>query len=148
MSREKLANLIFKEELQTPEYYLNKYPERNLKEGARVVRYAPSPTGFQHIGGVYAALINERLAHQSEGIFYLRIEDTDQKREVEGAIEDTIATMHNFGMNFDEGMTGGTNFIQQDRESTKRTTNDRPREWFGKGCFTGYTKETGWNFKN
>ncbi|MDQ0150650.1 glutamate--tRNA ligase [Eubacterium multiforme] len=106
MSREKLANLIFKEELQTPEYYLEKYPERNLKEGARVVRYAPSPTGFQHIGGVYAALINERLAHQSEGIFYLRIEDTDQKREVEGAIEDTIATMHNFGMNFDEGMTG------------------------------------------
>ncbi|MBP1890723.1 glutamyl-tRNA synthetase [Clostridium moniliforme] len=106
MSREKLANLIFKEELKTPQYYLEKYPERNLKEGARVVRYAPSPTGFQHIGGVYAALINERLAHQSEGIFYLRIEDTDQKREVEGAIEDTIATMHNFGMNFDEGMTG------------------------------------------
>ncbi|MBM7836376.1 glutamate--tRNA ligase [Clostridium sardiniense] len=106
MSRETLANLIFKNELKTPEYYLEKYPERNLKEGARVVRYAPSPTGFQHIGGVYAALINERLAHQSEGIFYLRIEDTDQKREVEGAIEDTIATMHNFGMNFDEGMTG------------------------------------------
>lgn len=106
MSREKLANLIFKDELKTPEYYLEKYPERNLKEGARVVRYAPSPTGFQHIGGVYAALINERLAHQSEGIFYLRIEDTDQKREVEGAIEDTIATMHNFGMEFDEGMTG------------------------------------------
>lgn len=106
MSREKLANLMFKDELKTPEYYLEKYPKRNLKEGARVVRYAPSPTGFQHIGGVYAALINERLAHQSEGIFYLRIEDTDQKREVEGAIEDTIATMHNFGMEFDEGMTG------------------------------------------
>lgn len=106
MSREKLANLMFKDELKTPGYYLEKYPKRNLKEGARVVRYAPSPTGFQHIGGVYAALINERLAHQSEGIFYLRIEDTDQKREVEGAIEDTIATMHNFGMEFDEGMTG------------------------------------------
>ncbi|WP_024613900.1 glutamate--tRNA ligase [Clostridium sp. Ade.TY] len=106
MSRETLANLIFKNELKTPEYYLEKYPKRNLKEGAKVVRYAPSPTGFQHIGGVYAALINERLAHQSEGIFYLRIEDTDQKREVEGAIEDTIQTMHNFGMDFDEGMTG------------------------------------------
>ena len=106
MSREVLANLIFKNELKTPEYYLEKYPKRNLKEGAKVVRYAPSPTGFQHIGGVYAALINERLAHQSEGIFYLRIEDTDQKREVEGAIEDTIQTMHNFGMAFDEGMTG------------------------------------------
>ncbi len=106
MSRETLANLIFKNELKTPEYYLEKYTERKLKEGAKVVRYAPSPTGFQHIGGVYAALINERLAHQSEGIFYLRIEDTDQKREVEGAIEDTITTMHNFGMEFDEGMTG------------------------------------------
>ena len=106
MSREKLANLMFKDELKTPGYYLEKYPKRNLKEGARVVRYAPSPTGFQHIGGVYAALINERLAHQSEGIFYLRIEDTDQKREVEGAIEDTIATMHNFGMEYDDGMTG------------------------------------------
>ena len=91
---------MFKDELKTPEYYLEKYPKRNLKEGARVVRYAPSPTGFQHIGGVFAALINERLAHQSDGIFYLRIEDTDQKREVEGAIEDTIHTMHNFGMEF------------------------------------------------
>ena len=71
-----------------------------------VLRYAPSPTGFQHIGGVYTSIINERLAHQSGGVFYLRIEDTDQKREVEGAIEDTIATMHNFGMDFDEGQTG------------------------------------------
>ncbi|MGL5416041.1 MAG: glutamate--tRNA ligase [Clostridium sp.] len=104
--KEKLANLIFPNELETVEYYTNKYKERDLKEGAHVVRYAPSPTGFQHIGGVYAALINERLAHQSEGVFYLRIEDTDQKREVKGAIEDTIQTMHNFGMDFDEGMVG------------------------------------------
>lgn len=106
MSREQLANLIFKDELKTPNDYLEMYPKRDIKEGAHVVRYAPSPTGFQHIGGVYAALINERLAHQSEGIFYLRIEDTDQKREVEGAIQDTIETMHNFGMEFDEGQTG------------------------------------------
>lgn len=106
MSLEKLADILFPEIGKTPEYYLEKYPKRNLKEGAVVGRYAPSPTGFQHIGGVFAALINERLAKQSEGIFFLRIEDTDQKREVEGAIEDTIATMKNFGMNFDEGMTG------------------------------------------
>lgn len=106
MSREQLANLIFTDVNKTPNEYLEMYPERDLKEGAHVVRYAPSPTGFQHIGGVYAALINERLAHQSEGIFYLRIEDTDQKREVEGAIQDTIETMHNFGMEFDEGQTG------------------------------------------
>ncbi|OPJ65402.1 glutamate--tRNA ligase [Clostridium chromiireducens] len=106
MSFEKLADIIFGNVEHTTEYYVEKYPKRNLKEGARVTRYAPSPTGFQHIGGVFAALINERLASQSEGVFYLRIEDTDQKREVQGAIEDTIATMHNFGMDFSEGMTG------------------------------------------
>ena len=106
MSLEKLADILFPEINKTPEYYLEKYPKRNLKEGAVVCRYAPSPTGFQHIGGVFAALINERLASQTEGVFFLRIEDTDQKREVEGAIEDTIATMHNFGMDFSEGMTG------------------------------------------
>ena len=106
MAFEKLAEIIFPNVEHDREYYIAKYPKRNLKEGARVTRYAPSPTGFQHIGGVFAALINERLASQSEGVFYLRIEDTDQKREVEGAIEDTIATMHNFGMDFSEGMTG------------------------------------------
>lgn len=108
MSLEKLANLIFPDVDKTPEYYLEKYPKRNLKEGAVVTRYAPSPTGFQHIGGVFAALINERLASQTDGVFYLRIEDTDQKREVPGAISDTIKTMNNFGMNFTEGMTGET----------------------------------------
>ena len=106
MSLERLSDIIFPNVDKTPEYYLEKYPKRNLKEGALVTRYAPSPTGFQHIGGVFAALINERLATQSEGVFYLRIEDTDQKREVKGAIEDTIHTMNNFGMNFTEGMTG------------------------------------------
>ena len=106
MSFEKLADMILENVEHTTEYYIEKYPKRNLKEGAFVTRYAPSPTGFQHIGGVFAALINERLASQSEGVFYLRIEDTDQKREVEGAIDDTVATMHNFGMDFNEGMTG------------------------------------------
>ena len=106
MSLERLANILFPDVDKTPEYYLEKYPKRNLKEGAVVTRYAPSPTGFQHIGGVFAALINERLASQSEGVFFLRIEDTDQKREVKGAIEDTIKNMHNFGMDFNEGMTG------------------------------------------
>jgi glutamyl-tRNA synthetase len=108
MSLQTLANLIFPEVNKTVEEYKNLYPKRILKEGAQVTRYAPSPTGFQHIGGVFAALVNERLARQTEGVFYLRIEDTDQKREVEGAIEDTIATMHQFGMDFDEGMTGQT----------------------------------------
>lgn len=106
MSLRQLADLIFPDVTKTPEDYLKAYPKRTLSEGAKVTRYAPSPTGFQHIGGVFAALVNERIAKQSGGVFYLRIEDTDQKREVEGAIEDTIATMHNFGMEFDEGMTG------------------------------------------
>ena len=106
MSLEKLADILFPEVNNEPEYYLAKYPERNLKEGAVVTRYAPSPTGFQHIGGIFTALINERLASQTDGVFYLRIEDTDQKREVSGAIEDTIHTMNNFGMNFSEGMIG------------------------------------------
>lgn len=106
MSFDKLADIIFPNIDKTPEYYINKYPKRNLKEGAQVVRYAPSPTGFQHIGGVFSALIDSKLAKQSGGVFYLRIEDTDQKREIEGAIDDTIATMHKFGMDFDEGVTG------------------------------------------
>jgi glutamyl-tRNA synthetase len=106
MSFERLADVLFPNVEKTTEYYLDKYPRRNLKEGAQVVRYAPSPTGFQHIGGVFAALINERIASQSEGVFFLRIEDTDQKREVQGAIVDTIETMNNFGMKFNEGMTG------------------------------------------
>ncbi|MBK1809799.1 glutamate--tRNA ligase [Clostridium sp. YIM B02505] len=106
MSFEKLAEKIFPKVEHSIEYYMEKYPKRNLEEGAKVVRYAPSPTGFQHIGGVFAALINERLASQSKGVFYLRIEDTDQKREVPGAIDDTIATMHHFGLDFNEGMTG------------------------------------------
>ncbi len=106
MSLQQLAEIIFPDVTKTPEDYLKAYPKRTLKEGAKVTRYAPSPTGFQHIGGVFAALVSERIAVQSGGIFYLRVEDTDQKREVEGAIEDTIATMHNFGMDFTEGMTG------------------------------------------
>jgi len=80
MNFEKFANIIFGNVEHTTEYYIEKYPKRNLKEGAKVTRYAPSPTGFQHIGGIFAALINERLASQTDGVFYLRIEDTDQKR--------------------------------------------------------------------
>lgn len=111
MDYKNLADLLFPNVDKTPEYYMEKYPVRNLKEGAKVTRYAPSPTGFQHIGGVFAALINERLASESEGIFFLRIEDTDQKREVKGAIEDTIATMKNFGIDFNEGMISETEEI-------------------------------------
>lgn len=105
MSLKELADLIFPNIDKSVEFYLEKYPKRDLKQSAMVTRYAPSPTGFQHIGSVFSALINERLANQSEGIFYLRVEDTDQKREIEGAIQDTIATMHDLGIDFNEGMT-------------------------------------------
>lgn len=128
MSLQQLADLMFPAIDKTPDYYIQKYPKRHLKEGAKVTRYAPSPTGFQHIGGVFAALVSERIASQSEGIFYLRIEDTDQKREVEGAIEDTIQTMYNFGMTFNEGMTGENTSIgeygpyrQSEREAIYKT---------------------------
>lgn len=104
MSYEKLAKIIYPNIEKTPEYYAEKYPKRNLKERAKVTRYAPSPTGFQHIGGIFSALIDERIASQSNGVFYLRVEDTDQKREVAGAIEDTVAAMQYFGLNFTEGM--------------------------------------------
>ena len=128
MNYEILANTIFPNIDKEPQYYISKYPKRNLKEGARVTRYAPSPTGFQHIGGVFSALIDERIATQSEGIFYLRIEDTDQKREVAGAIEDTINTMHKFGLDFTEGMTGNNSskgdygpYRQSEREEIYKT---------------------------
>lgn len=128
MSFEKLAKLIYSNIDKSPEYYTEKYPKRDLKEGAKVTRYAPSPTGFQHIGGVFSALINERLANQSQGVFYIRIEDTDQKREVEGAVEDTIATMHNFGLDFHEGMISSDSskgcygpYRQSEREEIYKT---------------------------
>jgi len=100
----KLADLLLPAVQQTPEHYRTLYPKRNLKPNEMVTRYAPSPTGFQHLGGVFAALISERLAHQSNGIFYFRVEDTDKKREVVGAIEDSTSTLHDFGINFDEGV--------------------------------------------
>ncbi|GAA0766666.1 glutamate--tRNA ligase family protein [Clostridium subterminale] len=128
MNYEILANTIFPDIDKEPEYYISKYPKRNLKEGAKVTRYAPSPTGFQHIGGVFSALIDERIATQGEGVFYLRIEDTDQKREVAGAIKDTINTMHKFGLDFTEGMTGDNTskgeygpYRQSEREEIYKT---------------------------
>ena len=81
------------------------YPKRNLPEGAKVTRLGPSPTGFIHLGNLYGAFVDERLAHQSEGVFYLRIEDTDDKRYVENAVETIISSLAFFGIQFDEGVT-------------------------------------------
>ena len=105
MDNKKLAQLLFPDIDKTPEYYEEKYPERDLPEGAKVTRLGPSPTGFIHLGNLYGAFVDERLAHQSGGVFFLRIEDTDDKREVEGAVEIIINSLRFFGINFDEGAT-------------------------------------------
>lgn len=101
----KLANLLFPEPLPTPEELEAKFPPRNLPEGAMVTRMAPSPTGFMHIGTVYTALINHKLARQTKGLMYLRLEDTDKKREVEGANQLVIQSLSEFGIVADEGST-------------------------------------------
>ena len=100
---EQLAELLFGGIDKTPEYYEEKYPKRSLPEGAPVTCIGPSPTGFVHLGNLYNAIIGERLAHQNGGTFFLRIEDTDAKREVEGAVELVISAMDFFGIHFDEG---------------------------------------------
>ena len=99
-----LAELLFPDITKSISDFEEKYPPRDLPAGAVVTRIAPSPTGFVHLGNLYNA-IGERLAHQTGGVFYLRIEDTDQKREVEGAVEAVIDAMNFYGVHFDEGVT-------------------------------------------
>lgn len=100
-----LSQLIYPEITRTPEDYEEMYPPRELPEGAMVTRLGPSPTGFIHLGNLYGAFVDERLAHQSGGVFYLRIEDTDDKRFVENAVETIISSLGFFGIRFDEGVT-------------------------------------------
>ncbi len=102
-----LADLLFSDVKYTSEQIDAKYPPRQLPEGAKVTRFAPSPTGYVHFGGLFPSTVSERLAHQSGGVFYLRIEDTDDKREVEGAAEALIKTLAVYGINFDEGAVLG-----------------------------------------
>ncbi|MBP3332507.1 MAG: glutamate--tRNA ligase, partial [Clostridia bacterium] len=80
MDYNRLADLLFPNVTKTPAEIEEEFPRRSLPEGAKVTRLAPSPTGFIHFGTLFPALVNERLAHQSEGIFFLRVEDTDSKR--------------------------------------------------------------------
>jgi glutamyl-tRNA synthetase len=103
MDYQKLADVLFPTITTTPEDMEKRYPERSLPEGAKVTRMAPSPTGFMHLGNLYGALVDERLAHQSGGVFYLRIEDTDQKRLVENGVAMILEVFDKFGLQFDEG---------------------------------------------
>lgn len=98
-----LADLLFPNIDKSPDDYEKIYPKRDLAEGAKVTRLGPSPTGFIHLGNLYGAFVDERLAHQSGGVFYLRIEDTDDKRFVDGAVKIIIDSLRFFGINFDEG---------------------------------------------
>lgn len=105
MDYERLAELLFPHIQQEPTFYETRFPARSLPAGAKVTRIGPSPTGFVHLGNLYNAIIGERLAHQSGGVFFLRIEDTDDKREVPGAVETILSAMDGFGVRFDEGAT-------------------------------------------
>lgn len=107
MNYQDLANLVFPD-AKDIKYYEEKYPERNLEDGAIVVRVAPSPTGFTHVGTLYQGLIARTLADKTGGVFFLRIEDTDQKREIEGGINNIIEAFNKFDIIPDEGMTSET----------------------------------------
>lgn len=98
-----LAELLFPQITTEPGDIEKRYPPRSLPEGAKVTRMAPSPTGFMHLGNLFGAIADERLAHQSGGVFYLRIEDTDQKRAVPGAVETILRVFSDYRLPFDEG---------------------------------------------
>ncbi|MEE1053333.1 MAG: glutamate--tRNA ligase [Acutalibacteraceae bacterium] len=106
-SNKLMADLLLPNIDKTPDYYEALYPERNLPEGARVTRIAPSPTGYLHLGTLFTALVNRITATSSGGIFFTRIEDTDKKREVSGGIEDIIDGLNRFGITIDEGFVSG-----------------------------------------
>ena len=106
MDTMKLAALLFPDVTLTPEDLELKYPPRNLPEGARVTRFAPSPTGFLHIGGLFGALTDVLVAKASQGVSYLRIEDTDKKREIEDGVSAILQGFRDFGVEFTEGVTG------------------------------------------
>ena len=110
MDYKDLANLIFPD-AKDISYYEEKYPERNLPEGAVVTRFAPSPTGFVHIGGLYQALVARTIAEKTGGVFFLRVEDTDQKREVENGVTGIVNSLKDFDMAPDEGMISDTEEI-------------------------------------
>ena len=105
MDYQALAELLFPNVTMTPEELEDKFPLRNAPEGAVITRMAPSPTGFVHLGNLVQGLTSERMAHQSGGVLFLRVEDTDAKREVPGAVEVLIDTLKHYGIQFDEGAT-------------------------------------------
>lgn len=123
-----LADLLFPNVDKNVDYYENLYPKRNLKEGARVTRFAPSPTGFLHLGNLFTCSVAYKTAKTTDGIFYVRVEDTDQKRKVEGAVEVMLEGLKSYGITADEGvMIDGTQrgdygpYIQSQRKEIYQT---------------------------
>lgn len=102
----KLANLLFPDIDKTPDYYEELFPQRDLKEGARVTRFAPSPTGFLHFGNLFTCIVAYTTAKSTNGVFYVRVEDTDQKRKVDGAISSMLKSLSVYGVVADEGVIG------------------------------------------
>lgn len=102
----KLANLLFPDIDKTPDYYEELFPQRDLKEDARVTRFAPSPTGFLHFGNLFTCIVAYTTAKSTNGVFYVRVEDTDQKRKVDGAISSMLKSLSVYGVVADEGVIG------------------------------------------
>lgn len=127
MNNKELSELIFSDIRKSPSDYEKIYPKRKMADNAMVTRLGPSPTGFIHLGNLYGAFVDERLAHQSDGVFYLRIEDTDDKRYVDNAVDTIISSLDFFGIHFDEGVTAyGENgeygpYIQSERGEIYRS---------------------------
>ena len=105
MTNKELADLIFPNITKTIEDYKKMYPKRDLPKGAIVTRYAPSPTGFIHVGALYASFVCSMFAKQTNGVFFLRIEDTDTKRTIDNGVATIINGLKDFGVTFDEGPT-------------------------------------------
>ncbi len=127
MTNKDLADVIFPHITKTVADYEAMYPQRNLKEGACVTRFAPSPTGFMHLGGFFQAIIDKLIVQNRDGIFYLRNEDTDQKREVEGATDLIMSTLNHYDIlpneyQFKEKIVGNYGpYIQSERKEIYQT---------------------------
>lgn len=123
-NKEKIANLIFPEIQDTIADLEKKYPLRDLPVGAIVTRFAPSPTGFLHTGSLFTSLVSSRFAKQTNGVFFLRLEDTDQKREIKGSGDKVLEQLHIFGIDPDESYINGGDYgpyIQSERKSIYHT---------------------------
>ena len=128
MTNKELADLMFPDVKHDINYYEELYPKRDLPEGAVVSRFAPSPTGFVHMGSLFASFIERKVPKETNGVFYLRIEDTDGKRSVENGVQGIIDDLKNFEIEIDEGMISETEgkgnygpYIQSQRKEIYNT---------------------------